>query len=371
MAVRNLTLRDLNRATLSRQILVQRQGISVPDMIDRLGGLQAQAAAGPYVGLWTRIEGFDRDDLARRIHDRTVLKAAWLRGTLHLVTADDYRTHRSTLQPMLTAGFEDIAKRRGPGVDVEKVVAAARKHFAAEPRTFAELSAWLTGTYPDDDLGSLRHSVRMHLPLVQVPVDTGWSYPGRPQFALADDWLGRKVPTEPPTGKEGDAAREEMVRRYLGAFGPAGLTDMVAWSGLPGLDAAVERMRPELTVYREKRTDLFDLPDLDIPDPDTPVPPRFLPEFDNVLLSHRKRTRIVADEHRKQVYLPALRVAATVLVDGFVAGTWTVAKAKGEATLAVDLFGKITKADRAALTEEAEQLVRFVEPTAKTHAVVV
>jgi hypothetical protein len=372
MVDRSLTLRQLNRATLDRQILVDRKALSVPDVIERLGGLQAQAAAAPYVGLWTRIPGFTRDDLASPIADRTVVKAAWVRGTLHLVTAADYVRHRSTLQPMLTAGFESIAKRRGPAVDVPKVVAAARRYFAQEPRTFAELSAWLTERYPDADVGPLRHAVRMHLPIVQVPVEEGWSYPNKPRFTLADDWLGTKVPVEPSSAAAGDDAVDDLVRRYLRAFGPAGVTDMQTWSGLPApsLKAAVARLEPELVTYRaEGRTELFDLADLALPDADAPVPARFLPEYDNVLLSHRKRTRIVADEHRKQVYLPALRVAATILVDGFVAGTWKVAKAKGEATLTVEPFGRLAKADRAALAEDGEGLVRFVEPSARSYAV--
>jgi hypothetical protein len=365
MADRALTLRQLNRATLSRQMLVEREAISMPAVLDRLVGLQAQAALAPYVGLWTRVPDFEREHLAGLIEDRSVVKGAWIRGTLHLVTAADYAAHRSTLQPMLTQAYEDIAKRRGPGVDVDQVVAAARTYFADSPRTFAELSAWLTERYPDDDVGSLRHAVRMHLPILQVPVATGWSYPGKPQFTLADDWLGKKVPTAPSSGGVAD-----MVRRYLGAFGPAGVTDIQTWSGLPGLKGAVEELRPELTVYRdEQRTELFDLPGADVPDGNLPVGPRFLPEYDNVLLSHRKRTRVVADEHRKRVYLPGLRVAATILVDGFVAGTWTVEKAKGQATLVVEPFGKLVTADRKALADEAERLVRFVEPNAKAHAV--
>ena len=370
---RTLTLRQLNRATLDRQILVQRKAMSTPDVIDWLGGLQAQAAPAPYVGLWARIPELTRDDLASPIAERTVVKAAWIRGTLHLVTAADYVRHRSTLQPMLTAGFESIAKRRGPAVDVPEVVAAARTYFAEAPRTFAELSAWLTERYPDADVGPLRHAVRMHLPIVQVPVDGGWSYPNRPQFALADDWLDTTVPVEPSSpGAAADDAVDDLVRRYLRAFGPAGVTDLQTWSGMPApaLKDSLSRLRPELVTYRDEgRTELFDLADLALPDADTPVPPRFLPEYDNVLLSHRKRTRIVADEHRRQVYLPGLRVAATILVDGFVAGTWKVSTAKGEATLAVEPFGRLTRADRAALTADAEDLVRFVEPSAKSHAV--
>lgn len=368
MVDRSLTLRQLNRATLDRQILVQRKAISVPEVIERLGGLQAQAAPAPYVGLWTRIADFTREDLASMIADRSVVKAAWIRGTLHLVTAADYVRHRATLQPMLTAGFESIAKRRGPAVDVAAVVAEAREYFAESPRTFAELSAWLTSRYPDADVGPLRHAVRMHLPIVQVPVEGGWSYPSKPQFTLADAWLGAEVAVSPSP----DSAVDDLVRRYLRAFGPAGVTDVQTWAGLPGpvLKSAIARLRPELVAYQDEgRTELFDLAELSLPDADAPVPPRFLPEYDNVLLSHRKRTRIVADEHRKQVYLPGLRVAATILVDGFVAGTWKATLARGEATLEVAPFGRLTKADRELLATEAEELVRFVEPAAKSYAV--
>ncbi len=378
MADRTLTLRELNRALLDRQFLVQRQGITAPEMIERLGGLQAQAAPGPYVGLWTRLDDYDRADLAGRLADRSVVKAAWLRGTLHLVTAEDYRRHRSTLQPMLTAAYQDIAKRRQPDVDVADVVAAAREHLAEAPRTFAELSAFLGERWPDDDVGTMRHAVRMHLPIVQVPVDKGWGFPSKPQFTLADEWLGAEVPVDPadPADPDGDpadpdpaSARDRLVERYLRAFGPASVVDVQTWSGLPGVAESIERLRPHLAVYKVGRTEVYDLAGTPLPDPDTPVPPRYLPEFDNVVLSHRKRDRIVADEHRKQVYLPALRVAPTILVDGFVAGTWQVTTKRGEAVLEVTPFGRLAKADRAALADDGERLVRFMEPDAKTHVV--
>lgn len=364
MADRTLTLRELNRATLERQMLLARSDTEIPAAIERLVGLQAQAPSAPFVGLWTRLPGFSRADLTALLDVHDVVKAAWVRGTLHLITADDYRRLRPTLQPMLTAGWVDITKRRGPTIDVDAVVAAAREYFAEAPRTFAELSAWLPERFPGDDVGSLRHAVRMHLPIVQVPVASGWNFPSKPQFALADSWLGAEVAT---SGGDGMAA---LVRRYLAAFGPASVTDLQTWSGFKGLKDVVEELRPDLAVYRdEQRTELFDLPDLSLPDSDTHAPPRFLPEYDNILLSHRKRTRVVADEHRKQVYLPALRVAATFLADGFVAGTWAVEAARGAATLVIRPFDKLAKADEKALVAEGESLVRFVSPEAKSHAV--
>ncbi|MCC6801463.1 MAG: AlkZ family DNA glycosylase, partial [Anaerolineae bacterium] len=214
---------------------------------------------------------------------------------------------------------------------------------------------------PDIDIGSIRYTVRTHLPLVQVPVATGWSYPGSPQFTLADAWLGK------PVDDANDLPR--LVRRYLAAFGPARVTDIQTWSGLK-LKGALDTIKPELVTYRDEQGgELLDLPDAPLPDADTPAPERFLPEFDNLLLSHSNRTRVVADAYRSKVYLPGLRVAATILVDGFVRGAWKVEKAKGAAALAIEPFTALTAANRAALKAEGKRLVRFIEPEAKTHAV--
>ncbi|MBX3085666.1 MAG: AlkZ family DNA glycosylase [Anaerolineae bacterium] len=362
MTDRVLTLRDLNRATLSRQLLLERSTLSTSAAIQRLVGLQAQVPLPPYVGLWTRVQNFQRDDLASLIEKRSVIKATLMRATLHLATTDDYLWLRPTLQPVLTSAQESIAKRRGEEVDVNELVAVARDYIAKEPRTFAELSAMLSELHPDTDVGSMRYTVRTHLPLVQVPITTGWSYPGTPKFTLADDWLGKPIPDTEHL--------RELVFRYLAAFGPASATDMQSWSGLAKLKEVFEQLKPDLRVYRdETKREMFDLPDLELPDADTPAPVRFLPEFDNILLSHSKRTRIVADAYRSQVYLPALRVAATILVDGFVHGAWKVEKTKTAATLVITPFEPLTASDRKALTEEAEKLVRFIEGSAKNYEV--
>lgn len=362
MAERVLTLRELNRATLARQMLLQRESISVPAAIERLVGLQAQLPVAPYVGLWTRLHDFKRDDLATLIEARKVIKATLMRATLHLFTVEDYLLLRGALQPVLILAAESIVKRRGEMPNVDKLIALAREFIAAEPRSFAELSAMLTEQLPDYDVGALRYTVRTHLPLVQVPTDTRWSYPGNPKFTLAETWLGQPIPDE-------DNFRT-LVMRYLAAFGPATVTDLQTWSGLPKLKESIEKLRPELVTYRdETRRELFDVPDMPLLDADTPAPERFLPEYDNLLLSHDKRTRVVGDEYRKRVYLPGLRVAATILVDGFVRGAWKVEKAKGAATLVIEPFEALTKQNVTTLTEEGEKLVRFVEPDAKSHAV--
>ena len=360
MADRILKLRELNRATLARQMLLARETISVSAAVERLAGLQAQLASAPYVGLWTRLQNFKREDLASLIDARKIVKATFIRATLHLVTAEDYLRFRTTLQPLLAGAASAIAKDRGE-FDLDKVLKAARAYLAEKPRTFADISDRLTELLPDVDVGAMRYSVRTHIPLVQVPIATGWSYPSKPEFTLAESWLGRKI-----SPKE---FLPELVKRYLAAFGPASVTDAQTWLGLK-LKDTFEALRPELQTYRdENRRELFDLPGIELPAEDVPAPLRFLPEFDNLLLSHSNRTRVVAEENRPQVYLPALRVAATILVDGFVRGAWKVEKAKSAATLVITPFEKLAKKDRTALMEEAALLVRFVEPAAKSYDV--
>ena len=362
MPAPTLSLRELNRAMLARQLLLERVSLSVPAAIERLVGMQAQLAQAPFIGLWTRLDGFERADLARLLEDHSVLKATAMRATLHLVTADDYLWLRPTIQPILDAAFESIARQRGEIPALETLIEIARDFIGEQPRSFAEITALFEARFPNADVGAMRYGVRTNLPLVQVPVSGGWSYPGNPKFALADAWLGRPIPTE------GDFRR--LVFRYLAAFGPARVTDLQTWSGMPKLKEAVEALKPELQVYRDEQgVELLDLPDMPLPPGDTPAPERFLPEFDNLLLSHSNRTRIVADEFRPRVYLPALRVAATFLVDGFVAGVWKVEKVKSTATLVVEPFAPLPPGSRAALADEAERLVRFMEPAAKSHAV--
>ncbi len=362
MAGNRLTLRELNRTTLARQLLLERAMMPVPAAIERLVGLQAQQASSPYVGLWTRLQDFRRDDLARLLEDRTIVKATLMRSTLHLFTTQDYLRFRATLQPVLTNAFDSIFKGLKDKFDTEQLVAVARPYIAEKPRTFAEITAALLELMPEYEAGALRYGVRTHLPLVQVPIAKGWSFPGNPQFALAESWLDRPIPFEQDL--------RTLILRYLAAFGPARVTDMQTWSGLPKLKEFFETLRSELVTYRDEQgVELFDLPELPLLPADTPAPERFLPEFDNLLLSHSNRTRVVADAHRPKVYLPGLRVAATFLVDGFVSGVWTTAKKKGIATLTLAPFEALTAQNRQALMDEGDKLIRFVEVDAKSFEV--
>jgi hypothetical protein len=347
---------------LARQLLLARSSMAVPGAIEQLVGLQAQQPSAPYVGLWTRLQGFRRADLARLIEERQVIKATLMRSTLHLVSTADYLRLRATLQPVMTNAWEAIFKELKGNFDLGKLLDVARPYIAEEPRTFASITAKLQEEFPGYEAGALRYGVRTHLPLVQVPVAKQWSYPGNPQFTLAENWLNQPLPTE--------ADMRTLTLRYLASFGPARVTDMQTWSGLPKLKANFDALRPELATYRDEQgVELFDLPDATLVEADAPAPERFLPEYDNILLSHSNRTRVVADQHRSRVFLPGLRVAATFLVDGFVAGVWRVEKTKGVATLTIEPFEALSESSRRALAEDAEGLVRFVEEDAKAYEV--
>ncbi len=331
--------------------------------IERLMGLQAQHPVSPYIALWTRLADFRRDDLAAAIAERAVVKATAMRATLHLLTATDYLRFRATLQPMLANAAGSITKRReGTTIDVRGLLALAQEYLAESPRTFEEISALLAERLPGQNVGALRYTVRTHLPLVQTPTDAQWSYPGNPQFALAEAWLGRPISPQ--------VDLKALVCRYLAAFGPASVQDVQTWSGFPSLKEAIAAFKGELRAYRDARgRELLDLPDARLIDADTTAPVRFLPEYDSLLLAHQNRTRVISEGHHAHVFLAGLRVAATILVDGFVAGAWKVEKTKGAATLVIAPFAPLPPAARAALEEEAEQLIRFVEADAKVFAV--
>jgi hypothetical protein len=358
-----LTTRQLSRATLARQMLLSRESTTATTAVERLAGLQAQLARPPFVGLWTRIEGFQRKDLLAALQRREIIRATAMRGTLHLMSAADYMALRGPLHPMLIRGMQAILRERAQDLDLDALQTEARKFFGGKPATFNDLRNHLKAKNTQADERAMGYAIRMHLPLVQVPTDDPWGFPAASDFALADDWIGKKVSTE-------EAPAHALVRRYLGAFGPAAPRDAQVWSGLQSLRAAFEELRPELVTFRdERKRELFDLPEAPRPDEDTPAPVRFLPEFDNLVLAHDDRTRVIADEHRPKVTLKNLQVRATFLVDGLVAGTWKVERKKKVATLVLEPFGKLVKKTLVELEREGEALLRFVEEDALETAV--
>jgi winged helix DNA-binding protein len=350
-----LGMRALNRATLERQMLLRRRKLSAEEAIEHLVGMQAQAPNPPYVGLWTRLEGFYPDQLARLILERRAVRVALMRNTVHLVSARDCLKLRPLVQPVIDRGlYANRANREGlEGVDVGVLSAAGRALLEERPRTAKELGVLLRERWPDRDPASLARAVRHLLPLVQVPPRGVWGMSGQTTHTTAEAWLGRPLDTDP--------SPEEMAVRYLGAFGPAGVKDAQTWSGLTRLGEVFERLRPRLSTFRDERgRELFDLPDAPRPDPDTPAPPRFLPEFDNLILSHADRARVIADDYRRALASKNGMVPATFLVDGFVRGTWKTQRTHGKATLVIEPFEALSGKDRDVLAEEGERLLRFM-----------
>lgn len=349
-----LDRRTLNRALLARQLLLARHRIPVLDAVAHLVGLQAQAPTPPYFGLWSRLAGFDPDQLGRLLTDRRVVRAPLLRGTIHLVTAADCRPLRRLLQPVFDRMV--LAPDRAPalvGLDWAALAAATAELLAEQPRTSKALGPLLAECWTDRDPAGLASGVRGLLPLVQVPPRGVWGASGPPAWTTADAWLDGAVDRALPV--------EELVRRYLAAFGPAATADLQHWSGLPGLAEVVERM--ELRTFRDEsgRT-LYDLPDAPRPAPDTEAPARFVAPFDNLLIGHADRTRVISNPHRRRVFTINGIVKGTVLVDGFVAGSWRLEQPRTGSVLTVEPFVRLSTADRAALAAEGAKLVRFADP---------
>lgn len=357
-----LTLRQLNRATLARQMLLERAETTPLVAVERLAGMQAQEPKPPFIGLWSRLRDFQRHDVHQALQAKALVRGTLMRGTLHLVSASDYAAYRQTLQPVLDRGLSALGDR-AEGLDEARVLPTARELLTERPRTFGELRGLLRERFPEMHERALGFVVRMRLPLVMVPTDHPWAFPANADFALAESWLD--APLSP-----GENA-EDLALRYLGAFGPATAADLQTWSGLPRMKPALDALRPRLvTVRDEQGRELFDLPDAPRPDGETPAPVRFLPEFDNLLLSHADRTRVIADEHRGLVYQKGnLRLLATILVDGVVSGTWRVERKRKAATLQITPFAPLSKESRAELEAEGETLLRFLEEDAAIYEI--
>jgi hypothetical protein len=360
-----LSLGALNRATLERQLLLRRSELPVLDAVEHLVGLQAQIPLNPYLGLWSRLSRFRPEALSRLLIDREVVRIVVMRGTIHLVSADDSLVLRPLVQPVLDA---ELARHPdyGPpleGVDLAPVLAFARELTAEQPRTGPQLRAAMKERFPRRDATALAYACRNHLAFIQVPPRGVWGQSAAVCTTTAEAWLGRTVERHPSI--------DRVVLRYLAAFGPSTPADATAWSRLTGMREVFDRLRPKLRVFRDERDrELFDLPDAPRPDPDTPAPPRFLPEYDNVLLSHADRSRFGSDEERGPLFAGHRAVHGTVLVDGLLRATWRLEHDDhGAATLTVDHVGALTKRAAAAITAEGRRFLRFNDADATSHDV--
>ncbi|MGA4838841.1 winged helix DNA-binding domain-containing protein [Streptomyces sp. G45] len=357
-----LGVRELNRATLARQLLLRRAPMSAEDALTHLVGLQAQNVKPPYYALAARLDAFDPLELSGLMGDRAAVRAVTMRSTVHTLTADDVLTLRPLTQPAIDRELR--AFRKGlVGVDLDRLAALARAFVEDEPRTPAQIRAELLRYWPEADPQSLGIAARARLPLVQVTPRGLWRRSGRVALTTAEKWLGRE-PEEAPSV-------DAVVLRYLAAFGPASVKDTQTWSGLTRLRDAFERLRPRLRVFRDEYgVELFDLPDAPRPGVDVPAPPRFLPEYDNLLLSHADRTRVVPPAHKDRVW-KGNQSFCTFLLDGFLAGVWRLEEggAGEEALVVVEPFASLTQAERGEVEAEAVRMARVLVPDATSHDV--
>jgi hypothetical protein len=348
-----LDRRALNRALLARQHLLRRADLDVVQALDRLIALQAQSAKAPYFALWTRLKAFAPDDLSGRLEDFRLARGTLMRGTLHVATAEDFATIRPLIQRGLDRFLTDgsVYGRALAGLDPAEIVAAARDLLHEGSLTAAELRDALAARWPGRDPQALAMAARIHLPMLQLPPRGLWGRSGQPILAAMAD----RLPTPKPHLDVPD-----LVRRYLAAFGPATVADAQTWLGLSRLAPIFDVLRSSLVVFRgEEGAELFDLPDAERPPGDAEAPVRFLGEFDNVLLGHDDRTRIMSAEHKRRLYTANGVVRAAVLVDGFTAGRWRIEDSKTDSVLHVELFDKVAKPVAKALAEEGERLLAF------------
>ena len=335
-------------------MLLRRRRVDALDAVERLVGMQAQVPRDPYVALWSRLDRFRPERLAEPLSERRAVRMTLLRGTLHLVRADDALALRPLMQPIVERvlyGSSPLRTAAGT-VDVDELLAMFDELFAEGPRTRAQLVAAIADRWPDRDASSLGYAMYL-LPTVQVTPRGIWGRTGPSAFTTVERWLGRPIErtTEP----------DEMILRYLNAFGPSAVADAQTWSGLTRLKSVFERLRPRLRTFRDQRgRELFDVPGAALPDRETPSPVRFLPEYDNVQLAHHDRSRIGP---------PGLKGWSevgwgSVLVDGFGAARWKAELDEDRSTLWVEPFGKVARDDRAQVAEEGERLLAFLAPDA-------
>lgn len=363
---RALSLRELNRALLARQLLLKRAPLRPAVAIAQLAGLQAQWAPAPYIGLWSRLSKFAVADLERALADRTVVKATLMRGTLHLVSATDYPALCVATTRTRTGRWAPAARRI---VDGERVHRETLR-YARRPRTRAELAEFLTTRGISKELARpmLWWLIATDGWLVHVPPSGTWAFRKSGDLVAADAWL--RAARRPAV----DLATRLTVTRHLAAFGPATVEDVSSWSSIPtpAIRAALDKLGSKIGRFTDPRGRiLYDLKGSPIPPADTVAPVRYLPKWDSTLLAYAppERVRILSEAHRKTVIAKNGDVAQTILVDGMVAGTWAATVRPREATIGVRPFGRLAKADRQALVHEGERLARFIAPEAKAHRV--
>jgi hypothetical protein len=343
-----LTPRALNRALLERQMLLHRRDISAATAMEQLVGMPSQNPSAPYVGLWSRLVDFHPDDLASLVEARKVVRIALMRWTLHSVTAADCVALRPVLQPVIDRRMQACFGRHLHGADLGRLAHDGRVLVEREACSLGDIGRRLADDWPGYEPRVLGNAVAALAPLVHIPPRGIWGRNGRAVQTTAERWLGRPLSR--------DTLPDDLICRYLAAYGPATAADIRAWSGLTGVGEAIERLRPALRSFRDERgRELLDVADGALPDSDTPAPPRFLPDFDGAALAHADRTRIDAGGPKRRSLSPK-----TFLVDGFVRGSWRIIRGRGIVTLEITPFAQIARDDRIELAEEGMRLLAFL-----------
>jgi hypothetical protein len=357
MSVPHLSNRQLNRATLARQMLLERVRKAPLEAVHHLVGLQAQTPQSWYLSLWSRLADFDPVATGRLLEERRLVRVPVMRSTIHLVTDDDALVLRPFTQPTIDRSLRGIWARRLEGVDLAALVAEVRAFVGLAPRTPTELLGHLDARWPGRDRQTMTNAVRALVPLVQVPPRGVWRRSGAVKLAALDAWVGRAVPAS--------IDPEPIVLRYLAAFGPASVMDAQAWSGVTRLGEVFERLRPSLRSFRDDGgRELFDLPDSPRPDPDTPAPVRFLADFDNLLLSHADRSRFIGEVERALFTYVKGPFPGMLMLNGTAVGQWHLQRDGDAVTAVVRLTRQLSASEDAAVRSEADAMLRFSAPGA-------
>ncbi|MFF5078716.1 winged helix DNA-binding domain-containing protein [Actinoplanes sp. NPDC000266] len=348
--------RALNRATLDRQLLLSRSGLGLRAALEQVGGLQAQEAQSWYVGLWSRLAAYHPQETVSLLQGGDIVRLALMRSTIHLVTAADALAWRPVIDPVIERSTMGAFGRHVRGVDRDELVAAAREALAVKPMMFRELGRALESRFPGRDVTALGYVARAWLPMAQIPPRGLWGRSGRALHLPLDVWLGARTAVS--------GTPEQLFLRYLAAFGPATTADCRQWSGLTHLGEVADRLRPQLVTFEDAEgRELFDLPGAPRPDPETPAPPRFLYDFDNLLLSHADRSRVVDVDYTAQGFgYDVPEQPRSLLVDGFVAATWRPEIGKERAVLTIRPFRVLSSAERSEIENEGAALLDFLAP---------
>ena len=347
-----LSSRALNRTFLARQLLIKRSNMSIPDALEHLIGMQSQTPNSPYVSLWTRIDNFKHETLSQLLLNRNAVRIALMRSTIFLVTKRDCLALRPLIQPVLDRTLKASFGRQLKDVDNNELAKISRALVESQPRTLDELGNLLKEKWQDTDPSALAAAARNLVPLVQIPPRGIWGAKGKAIHTSAENWLCHSLVT--------DYSLESLILRYLKAFGPATIPDIQMWCGLTKISKVMEGLRLQLNTFvDDDGNELFDVSHAEFPDIDTPVPVRFLAEFDNILLSHKNRTRIIADEYRSKVFTVNGIIRATFLIDGYVQGLWRIEQKRKSSTLIIEPFKSLLQVDKDELAIEGAKLMDF------------